>query len=130
MRKTLSIALAAMTFAGGAISATAADARDHRHYRSYDGRYYDGRYYRRDNDGAVIAAGIAGLAIGAALASASRDRYYDRSYYYDRPYYGGGYYAPQAYYGGYYPRTYYRHCRTVSRYDPYYGGYVQRTRCR
>lgn len=58
--------------------------------------------YRNNNDGAVIAAGVAGLAIGALAAGAGRDRYYDRGgYYYDRGYYPRrGYYAPR--YRGYY----------------------------
>lgn len=57
-----------------------------------------GRY--RNNDGAVVAAGVAGLAIGALAASAARDRYYDRGYW------GPGYgYGPRAYYGP--PRSYY-----------------------
>jgi hypothetical protein len=121
MRKTIAAALAAITFTG-ALVATAAEARPRHHY-----------HRDRDNDGAAIAAGIAGLAIGAALASGSRDRssYYDRGYY-DRPYYGGyydrRYYSPPrySYYG---PRRDYRHCRTVSRWDPYYGGYTRSTRC-
>lgn len=61
------------------------------------------RWHRhRNNDGAVIAAGVAGLAIGALAASAGRDRYYNRGYYYDRGYYGPRYrgYAPR--YRGYY----------------------------
>lgn len=126
MRKTLAAALAAFTFAGAV--ATSADAGDRR------------RYHRdRDDDGAAIAAGIVGLALGAAIASGGRDRgyYYDRGYY-GRPYYGGGYYDRRyygppryAYYGpprGYY-RPYHRSCRTVSRWDPYYGGYVRVRRC-
>ncbi len=44
MRKTLSVALAALTVAGGALSAGAASARDHHHY--YD-RHSDGRFYSR-----------------------------------------------------------------------------------
>lgn len=125
MRKTLAAALAAFTFAGAV--ATTADAGDRR------------RYHRdRDNDGAAIAAGIAGLAIGAALASGGRDRgyYYDRGYY-SRPYHGGyydrGYYGPRVRYGYYDPPRRYRHyrrdCRTVTRWDPYYGGYVRIRRC-
>lgn len=62
------------------------------------------RWRHRNNDGAVIAAGIAGLAVGAAVASAGRNRYYDRGYYYG-PRYGyynrgyRGYYGPRNYYG-------------------------------
>ncbi|MFN3513237.1 MAG: hypothetical protein ACK41C_09345 [Phenylobacterium sp.] len=127
MRKTIAAALAAFTFAGAV--ASAAQAHD------------TGRRHRHNDDGAAIAAGIAGLAIGAALASSSRDRgYYDRRYY-DRGYYGGGHYAPRYYDRGYYGppvrygyyeprrRHYSRTCRTYSRWDPYYGGYVRVRRC-
>ena len=140
MRKILSATLAGVTLAAS-LAATAADARDHRVYsgqRYYGGRYaqpyYGGRYYyrdRNDDDGAAIAAGIVGLALGAALASSSNNRYYDNGYYnggyYNRGYsgyYDGGYYGPGY---GYYARP--RSCRTTSYWDPYYGGYVRRQSC-
>ncbi len=65
------------------------------------------RYRHRDrgNGGAVIAAGIAGLAIGAALSS-------DRRYDYDRRYYRQhGYYPTD----GYYYRENYRRYRGYER---------------
>lgn len=79
-------------------------------------RYGDG-YRGRDNGGAAIIAGVAGLAIGAALASSANrrdDYYYDQGY--DGPlvaytpvydgYYGGGYsyrgYNGNGGYNGYY----------------------------
>ncbi len=130
MRKTLSVALAALTLAGGALTATGADARDHgRHYGG--GHYYSGgRYYRGHDDGAAVVAGIAGLAIGAALAGGGgHDRYYDNGYYrrgyYDRPYYGGGYYAPSYAYGYGPPRR----CRSFTQWDPYADAYIRRTTC-
>lgn len=117
MRKSLTAALAAITF-GGAIAATAApaEARDHRGYYRYD------RHHHHDNTGAAVAAGVVGLALGAALASSSNNHgYYSRGYAYNDRYYGdryyrGGYYAPRAYY---YDRGY-AVCET-SRwvYDPY-----------
>ena len=85
----------------------------------------DWRYRRHgggDEAGAAVAGGIIGLALGAAIASGSRDRgyYYDDDYYYrHRPrarvyvyreyprYYGGWdrphyrYAYPRGYYGGY-----------------------------
>ncbi|MGO8609636.1 hypothetical protein ACC848_42520, partial [Rhizobium johnstonii] len=71
------------------------------------------------------------LAIGAALASNNRDRYYDRGYrggYYNRGYngyYDRGYYPPRGYYRdrGYYRGGggYYRDCRVERQWDPYYG---------
>ena len=89
------------------------------------------RYRDRDNTGAVIAAGVAGLAIGAVAASAGRDRYYNRGYYYDRGYYGPpprayygpryrGYYAPPPRYRGYYDRWDRRAYRRAYL-DRYYG---------
>ncbi|MDB5724152.1 MAG: hypothetical protein JWQ16_906 [Novosphingobium sp.] len=76
--------------------------------------------WHRGNDGAAVAvgAGVLGLALGAAIASDRRDRYYDDGYYYRsypryRPY---GYYGPpprfyrydRPYRGNYYRRDYYR----------------------
>lgn len=77
---------------------TAAQARD---------GYYDRG--RGDTTGAAIAGGVIGLALGAAIASSGRDRYYDDGYYYGarpRGYYNRGY--PRGYYYDRgYPRGYY-----------------------
>jgi len=87
------------------------------------------RYRRyRDNDaaGAAIVAGIAGLAIGAALAS-------DRRYDYDRRYYYRHGYYPR---GGYYYRDRYRRYRGWERchvrrvWDPYLRRPVRVRYCR
>lgn len=75
---------------------------------------YGGGYRGRDNGGTAVVAGIAGLAIGAAIASNNdRGRYYDRGYddrvVYEQPYYyeSGPVYQPS--YDGYYQeRGYYR----------------------
>lgn len=130
MRRTLACLLAAATF-GGAVAGPGQALADPHHGRHYDdGRRYDGRYYRHhddDDDGAAIAAGIVGLALGAALASGFNDdrgrvydgrgyRSYDRYYSYDRGYYR----AP--------PRPYTRTCRT-ERYWNGHNSYVDRTRC-
>src|SRR6185369_5104234 len=40
------------------------------------------RHHGGDEAGAAVAGGIIGLALGAAIASGSRDRYYDDDYYY------------------------------------------------
>ena len=107
MSKTLASAMAAVTLVG-AICATAlpAQARDHDHGYGYgyghdhDGGYGDRGYENdhdrrgRDNSGVAIAAGVLGLALGAALLSNghrtySSNSYYDRGDYdrYDEPTY-------------------------------------------
>lgn len=67
---------------------------DYRGYRNYQRGYYGYRgaprvyyrdYYGRDDGGAVVAAGLIGLAIGAVIAS-DRGRYDGRDRYYDRRY--------------------------------------------
>ena len=118
MRKFITAGLAALTLAGG-LGAASANAEE---WRGGD-RHHDG-------SGAAVAAGIAGLAIGAAIAS-DHDRYYDH----DRGYYRDGYYyGPPAYayaYGYYYGPRYDgpRRCVTRRVWDRYWGGYVERTRC-
>ncbi|MBS0335143.1 MAG: hypothetical protein JSS35_20435 [Proteobacteria bacterium] len=90
MRKTLTAALAALTL-GGAVSATAVTGADARPY--YHGGY---GYSHRGNAGAAVVAGVAGLALGAALAS-NHPHYgyaYGPSYYGPAPYAYGPYYGP------------------------------------
>ncbi|RYD53738.1 MAG: hypothetical protein EOP60_09800 [Sphingomonadales bacterium] len=87
-------------------------------------RYRD-RHHRGDG-GAAIVAGIAGLAIGAALASDSRYDY-DRRYYRER-----GYYPTDGYY---YRENYRRHrgynnCSVRRHYDPSLGRSVRVRYCR
>jgi len=124
MRKLITAGLAALTIAGTLAAAGAADAQN----RS-----------RRNNDGAVVAAGIAGLAVGAAIASGGNERYYADDYgrrQYRPGYYDGYYYGPRSSAYGYYNsqdgRDYYgpRRCRTRMVYDPYLRARVERTRCR
>jgi hypothetical protein len=106
MRKALTAALAAITL-GGAVCATAAPAEAQRYY----GGHYGG-YRHHDNTGAAVAAGVVGLALGAALAS--NHGYYNHGYY-DRGY---GYYGPAYAYD--YPV--YRTCETTRWvWDPYIG---------
>ena len=121
MRKFLTAALAALTF-GGAIAASTTPAQAQRYGHGH-GRYYGGHH--RDNTGAAVAAGVVGLALGAALASDSPRRYYDGGGYYDRR----AYYAPpRGDYGG--PYDYgYRTCESRDwGYDPYTDRRVMVTR--
>jgi len=117
MRKFITAGLAALTLAGG-LGAASANAQEWR------------GGHRHDGSGAAVAAGIAGLAIGAAIASSSHDRYVDRGYGYgyDRGYV---YSAPVRAYGDYDGRGYYERRRCVTRmvWNPYWGEYVERTRC-
>jgi len=91
------------------------------------------RYYHRDRGsdaGTAIVAGIAGLAIGAAIASSSNDRYYDNRYY-DRGYNDRYYYDRAPRYNYYQPRYNYRqHCRTQRVWDGYERRYVRVRHCR
>jgi len=123
MRKVLTSAIAAVT-AAGAVLATAApaEAQRYRHHR-----------HGNDNDevAAAIIGGVAGLALGAALASNGdrRDRgdYNDNRYSYDPRYdsYRGGYYRDGYYrddraYGYGHRRYAYRTCISRERvWDPY-----------
>jgi opacity protein-like surface antigen len=103
MRKALTAAIAAITL-GGAVCAAAAPA-EAQHWRGGYGHGYYGGHYRHDNGGAAVAAGVVGLALGAALAS-------------NHNYYHGGYYAPAYAYD--YPA--YRTCETTRWvWDPYVG---------
>ncbi len=98
----------------------------------------DPRYYHRHRDKgddvavAAIAAGVLGLAVGAALSDNDRRDRYDDRYYGRRAYapppppprqYGYGYgYAPRPYYGD-------RECWTTREYDRWSGRYFERTVC-
>lgn len=84
MRKMLTAGLAALTFGAAAATAAIPATADARPFHGgYHGHYHHG------NGGAAIAAGIAGLAIGAALADNHRG--YDYGYGYGYPAYGYGY---------------------------------------
>jgi hypothetical protein len=121
MRKFLTATTAALALAGVTIGAAApAEAR-------YHGGYYGGYYGHRHhgNAGAVIGAGILGLAAGAAIAS-------DRGGYYDRGYYGGYAYAPAYYAPPPPPPGYYYGgpvCRSDWRWDGWAHRYVRVSYC-
>ena len=105
MRKALTTTLAAVT-AVGAVLATAAPAEAQR-YRHYDRHHHRGG---GDATAAAIIGGVAGLALGAAIAGNNDGRR-------DRGYYSGGYaYDPRydSYRGGYYRDGYYRDGRAYS----------------
>lgn len=115
----LGVALAATVLS----TAAPAEAQRYRHYRHHD------------DAGPAIVAGIAGLAIGAAIASSGRDRdvyYRERGY---SPYYDDGYYRSHGYYpnDGYYAYQYrqrYPRCYVERRWDPYYDQMVRVRVCR
>lgn len=116
----------ALAVATGAMALATTAPASAQYRGGYHGGYHGG--YRGHGDGALVA-GIAGLAIGAAIASdhrGYRGGYYDRpyrgDYYYDRGYYRGGYYDD-----GYYA---YRGCYLERRWDPYYGEPVRVRVCR
>ena len=106
MKKILTGALAALTLGGVVLGgATQASARDWDHH---------------GGGGAAVAAGIAGLAIGAAIAS-------------DHPYYAAApaYYAapPPAYYEGPAYYSYDRDCRVEWRWNRHWGRYERVRAC-
>ncbi|PZR31387.1 hypothetical protein [Caulobacter segnis] len=103
---------------------------------SADPRYYH-RYHKSKGDDvavAAIAAGVLGLAVGAALSDNDRRDRYDDRYYGRRAYAPPSPPPPRAYgYGyGYAPRPYYgdRECWTTREYDRWSGSYYERTVCR
>ena len=112
MRKILTAGAMALTTLGSlGATATTADAAPHGGW--HGGGWHGGGGWRGGRGwGWGVGAGLAGFAIGSALA---------RPYYYDG-YYGGPYYGP-GYYDGYYGAD----CVGTRRvWDPYYGGYVIR----
>ena len=110
MRKIIAAGLAALTVAGGLAAGPAFAQRYHRDYDRHHG-----------DAGAAVAAGIAGLAVGAAIANGGQGDYRD-GYYYGPPRYAYDYYYGRDYYGP-------RHCSTRRMWDPYLQAYVDRTRC-
>jgi len=117
VNRFLTKAVMGATLAATALT-VAAPADAQRYRGGY--RYGGGWHHRGDSTGAAVAGGIVGLALGAAIASSDRPRYYDRGYAYDRPYSRDRGYYYDDYYDG--PR-----CHWERRYDPYYG-YPSRVR--
>jgi len=123
---------------GAALAATALTAAVPAEAQRYGGyRHHD----RRGDAGLAVAAGIAGLAVGTAIASRN-DRFYGPGYGY-RGGFRGGYYGPR--YNGFYDRGFYDRgyygprrgfygpgyggfggrCFVTRRWDPYYGAPVR-----
>lgn len=96
--------------------------RERRGYRGggyHGGRRYYGHRHRGGNTGGYLAAGALGLATGAIIAGAARDRDYD-----------DGYYAPRRVYVDE-PRRYYsRRCEVVRWGENRYGEPVRIVRYR
>ncbi|MEO8115036.1 MAG: hypothetical protein ABI655_11680 [Phenylobacterium sp.] len=106
MRKSLAAVMAAITF-GGAVAATALPAQAQRYERHYSRE----RHHGNDAAGAAIAAGVLGLALGAAITSNRSNSYGPYGPYYDRGYSARGYYEPS-----------YRVCESRRwEWDPYIG---------
>jgi hypothetical protein len=113
MRKALTAGVAALTL-GGAV-AGAAQPASAAPFGGYHGGYYGHGGWRGGGPGLAIAAGVLGLAAGAAIADSHYHAYYG----------GPGYYPGPGYYGYGYG---YGSC--VGRqqvWDPYVGGYVVRS---
>ena len=117
MRKVLASALAAVTFGGAVLAAAApAQAEHNNNYRRHKGG--------GDTAAAAVIAGIAGLAIGAAISGKDSDRgRYDRGYGYRDSYGYGDSYGYQNNYGtgyGYSPRSDRYYSQNRHGYDGYY----------
>jgi len=132
MRKSFKVAATALSLAAAAAVAVPAQAQV--------------RYDRGNRDKTALAAGVAGLIIGGALASGgNRGNYGDNNYGYAQPYgygqqpygyydqgynygpsYGYGYQQPR-YYGQGYGYGYSRRTCVVRQrvFDPYLGRYVR-----
>ncbi len=121
MNRILTAAVAALTIAGSvAAVAGPAQAEPYRYYNRHKGNNNDA--------GIAIAAGIVGLAIGAAVASSGSNKrnssyYYDNGYQqqgyagaYGNSYYGDGYQQP--YYGGGYNNAPYSYGQDRYAYAP------------
>jgi len=106
IKKLMTGAAVALTL-GGAALATATPASAQHWGGGYRGGYHGGYGYRGYGGGAVLGAGLLGLAVGAAVAGPHYYGYPPPAYYVGPSYYG--------YYGGYHSHW---------RWNPYAGRYV------
>ena len=120
-------AAASVALGAAALGAVSAPAEARRGWHDRD----------RDHTATAIIAGVAGLAIGAAIASNNNDRYDDRYYDRDGPRYRDDRRYRQRYYDYDRPRYRdhrdyrgYRDCRTRKVYDPYLDRRVKVRYCR
>lgn len=123
MTKFMQKAVLGVAMGAAALTVVAPSAEAQR----YRGGYGDRHHYRgHDNTGTAIVAGIAGLAIGAAIAGNNDRRYdYDRGYYRDH-----GYYPTDGYYYRNHYRSYRGYCETRRVWDPYLDRPVRVRYCR
>ena len=125
LRKILTGATVALTLGGAVLAAATPAAAQYRGGYYGHGGYYGGGYggyggyrgygHRGYGGGAVLGAGVLGLALGAAIAGRPYHSYYSApppAYYYGPSYY--------SYSGG---------CHSDWRWDPYIGRYVLVERC-
>ena len=96
MRRLIGGSLAILALAGSALAAAPAEARP---WGGWHGGWHRGWHGGGWGDGDAVIAGLAGLAVGAAIADSARPHYYARPYY--------RYYGPT--------------CWTEWRWDPWYG---------
>lgn len=138
MNKFLTAAVAALTIGGAVAASVPASAQQHGNWHGGNGGAHNGGGgggwhgngggnwrgggYRGGgyHNGNAVAAGIAGLAIGAALAN-SGNGYYGGNYYYGGP--------PPAYYNGPSYYSYYDQCHSEWRWDRYRGRYIRVRAC-
>ncbi len=119
MKTILTGALAALTIGAGALASVPASAETHNWHGGYE--------HRGNEGGAALAAGLAGLAVGAAIAG-DHGGYYDRGYGYGygQPAY---YAAPPAYYAGPSYYSYSGRCHAEWRWNRHWRRYTQVRAC-